>query len=537
VPSHESDRTDVTVDCAAAIGPLERVWAAFGYDELNWTATPRGKRNLARLRDVLGAGTTVRAHNIYTSGSGRAVPHWSSGNVYHEDDSGNPFYDWRLVDEAFDAWVDSGLRPIVELGFCPFALARDLPGPDFVSMPPLYGRYEVDLWASPPKDLSRWGALVAETARHFAERYGRSEVSRWYWELWNEPDIAYWQGTLEEYCALYDVTAAAVKSMLPDAPVGGPATTGGGRDFLRGFLEHCADVGAPVDFVSFHTKGAPGFPRLYTPVGPHGAGGGTKQSPSSAKMLAEIEGSLDIVRSFPALADVPVLVDECDPGVPAHYGVFDNPDYAFRNTAYYPVFQLQMTKRLLDFDSPRRRGITGATAWAWYLEGDRYFEGTRSFFTAGDLAAPVVNGYRMLDRLGATRLAVESAGSGPGEVGGLASVAADGRVAVIVWRHDDDQYRTDAAQVSVTVTNLPTAGRAVTISRRGLDADTSNTHTLWLQEGAPQDPTDAQLARIRVGEELAELAPARKEVECPAELSFTFRLPMPGAVLIEISPS
>ena len=91
--------------------------------------------------------------------------------------------------------------------------------------------------------------------------------------------------------------------------------------------------------------------------------------------------------------------------------------------------------------------------------------------------------------------------------------------------------------MSVTVTNLPTAGRAVTISRHGLDADTSNTHTLWLQEGAPQDPTDAQLARIRVGEELAELEPARKEAHCPAELSFTFRLPMPGAVLIEISPS
>ncbi len=544
-----ADRADVTVDCSAPIGPLERIWASFGYDELNWTATPRGKRNLARLRDVLGTGTVVRAHNIFTSGSGRAVPHWSSGNVYHEDESGNPYYDWGIADEAFDAWRAAGMRPIVELGFCPFALTRDRPGGAFVPMPSLYGRYESELWASPPKDFARWAGLVAATVRHYAERYGRSEVAGWYWELWNEPDILYWQGTLEEYCALYDVTAAAVKSVLPEAPVGGPATTGGGREFLRRFLQHCTGAGTPVDFVSFHTKGAPGFPRLYTPVGPTGAGGGEQQSPSSTKMLDEVEGSLDIVRSFPALAGVPVLVDECDPGVPAHYGIFDNPNYAFRNTAYYPVFQLQMTRNLLDLDTPGRRGITRATAWSWYLEGDRYFEGTRSFFTAGDLTAPVVNGYRMLDRLGDTRLPVEVSGAGelsgagpgevdrPGEVGGLASVAEDGRVTLIVWRHDDDQYRTAASPVGVTLTGLPTADRAVTVTRHRLDRDHSNTHTLWLREGAPQDPTEAQLARIRAGEELAEAEPAQKLARCPAELSFSVELPMPGAELIEISPA
>ncbi|MBO0882827.1 MAG: hypothetical protein J2P17_21335, partial [Mycobacterium sp.] len=270
---------EVTIDCAAPTGPLERIWASFGYDELNWTATPRGKKNLARLRDVLGAETAVRAHNIYTSGNGRAVPHWSSGNVYHEDASGKPCYKWGIVDAAFDAWLSVGLRPIVELGFCPFTLTRDLSGPEFVPMPSLYGRYESQLWASPPKDFAKWGDLVAATAEHFAERYGQQEVSHWYWELWNEPDILYWQGTLAEYCELYDVTVAALRRVLPDVLVGGPATTGNGGEFLRGFLEHCQagtnyvtkQTGTPIDFVSFHTKGAAGFPRLYSPVGPNGA--------------------------------------------------------------------------------------------------------------------------------------------------------------------------------------------------------------------------------------------------------------------------
>ena len=30
----------VTIDATGVGKPLERVWASFGYDELNWTATP-----------------------------------------------------------------------------------------------------------------------------------------------------------------------------------------------------------------------------------------------------------------------------------------------------------------------------------------------------------------------------------------------------------------------------------------------------------------------------------------------------------------
>jgi hypothetical protein len=54
---------------------------------------------------------TVRTHNLYTSGTGRGLPHWSSGNVYHEDTAGRPHYDWTLVDPVFDAWVHRDHSP------------------------------------------------------------------------------------------------------------------------------------------------------------------------------------------------------------------------------------------------------------------------------------------------------------------------------------------------------------------------------------------------------------------------------------------
>ena len=89
-------------------------------------------------------------------------------------------------------------------------------------IPSSYGEYENWGWATPPKDMRRWESLVEAVVDHLAHRYGAQRVSSWYWELWNEPDIGYWQGSVEEYCHLHDVTVAAARRSLPGAWVGGP---------------------------------------------------------------------------------------------------------------------------------------------------------------------------------------------------------------------------------------------------------------------------------------------------------------------------
>ena len=116
----------MTIDATAVGEPFERVWASFGYDELNWTATPRGRANMSTLRTIFGDPAVVRAHNLLTSGNGRGLPHWSSGNVYHEDAHGRQVYDWGQIDPVFDVWVDNDMVPLVELGFCPVQLSRPL---------------------------------------------------------------------------------------------------------------------------------------------------------------------------------------------------------------------------------------------------------------------------------------------------------------------------------------------------------------------------------------------------------------------------
>lgn len=543
----------VEVDCGHIISPLRRIWASFGYDEFNWTATPRGQQNLATLHALMETPYTVRAHNLYTSGSGRGLPHWSSGNVYHEDATGQPFYDWSIADPVFDAWVQHGCRPIVELGFCPRALVPPNATLAFTPMPSVYSPYEAGLWAWPPRDVTRWHDLVAATVRHYVERYGASIVRTWYWELWNEPDIAYWQGTVEDYCRFYDVTVAAVTSVLPDARVGGPSTTGQGVAFLRQFLAHCAhgnnsvtgQPGTRIDFISFHTKGAAFHPwRVYGPIESDGVTTAQNASPSTRKMLTEIGNSLAAIADYPAYRALPVLVDECDASVPAHWGIYDNANFGYRNTEYYPVFQAQLMKKLLDLESLALPAVHAATTWSWYMEGDRYFEGTRSLFTASNVPAPVLNAYRMLAFLPDQRVLVTSDRASGRiqhqqtahhiEIDGLAATDGQDRVALLIWHHCDDQYQHDNATVTVTFRHLPFAGTPARLSHYRIDHEHSNSHSVWVAMGHPQDPDTTSLAFLhnRSGLELFE--PVRVIDLIEDVVTVSFDLPLPGLSLLEI---
>ncbi|WP_218832170.1 GH39 family glycosyl hydrolase, partial [Enterococcus faecalis] len=128
-------------------------------------------------------------------------------------------------------------------------------------------RYEEILtgWAYPPKDYQKWGNLVYEWVKHCVERYGQKEVESWYWEVWNEADGAYWQGTQAEFFKVYDYATEGLKRALPTAKIGGANVTGGGSKYLDAFLKHCltdtnyvtGKIGSPLDAVLFHAKGSP----------------------------------------------------------------------------------------------------------------------------------------------------------------------------------------------------------------------------------------------------------------------------------------
>lgn len=164
--------------------------------------------------------------------------------VYREDKEGKPEYNYQYIDALYDFIISIKMKPFVELGFMPSALAS--------------GNQTIFWWrgnVTPPKDYKKWEDLIRNLTQHFTERYGEDEVKTWYFEVWNEPNLSpgFWTGTQEEYFKLYQYAAKAIKSVNPDYKVGGPATAGAA--WVPETIAFCSNNNVPIDFISTHSYG------------------------------------------------------------------------------------------------------------------------------------------------------------------------------------------------------------------------------------------------------------------------------------------
>jgi xylan 1,4-beta-xylosidase len=523
--------------------PLRRIWRAIGYDEVNYTYTPNGRTLLGKIGSLGDGPYYVRAHYLLCSGDGTGRPKWGSSNVYTEDAQGRPVYSWDIIDRVFDTYLEAGCVPFVELGFMPEALSTAPPGTP-------YDTLRDGGWRYPPRDYTRWQELVQALAEHCLARYGLREVSRWYWELWNEPDIFYWAGTLEEYCRLYDHTVAGLLTVLPQARVGGPATTGPARPeagaFLRGFLEHCVrgtnfvtgERGTRLDFISFHAKGA-SYQR--NPQAP-------KQTPTLYRLVRHIVTGLEIIRGFPELAGREVVLSECDPDGMAAFSIADNPNLTFRNTEYYASYVGATACKLLDLGVGEPVRVDAFLTWAFQFEGRGYFEGLRTLSTNG-IDKPVLNVFRALARLGGQRLYLESSATRdplaveggdppttPPDISGIAALNGTGEVQIFLVSHHDDWDVQAATAVQVELAGLA-PGRVYRTRRYQIDGEHSNAHTAWVRMGRPQQPTAEQRAVL----ERASMLALVEERACTAlpdgRLQLNLLLPAHAVCLLELVPA
>src|SRR5689334_5912140 len=222
----------VRVDLAAPTTPFPHFWEQmFGSGRANLTLRDSYRRDLDWTREIT-ALKYVRFHAIFHDENG----------VYDEDAQGNAVYNFSYVDQIYDGLLQRGVKPFVEIGFMPKKLAAS----------PVLHAFWYKPSPSPPKDYAKWDALVTEFTRHLIDRYGIDEVSKWYFEVWNEPNIDFWAGEPKQstYWELYDHTARAVKAVSARLRVGGPATAQAA--WADAFIQHVSQAQAPADFVSTH---------------------------------------------------------------------------------------------------------------------------------------------------------------------------------------------------------------------------------------------------------------------------------------------
>ena len=515
--------------------PYRPLWNWFGYDEPNYTYSDHGKKLLRELSELSPEAPRIRTHNLLSSGNGTAALKWGSTNAYSEDATGDPVYNWTIMDKIFDAYVEAGTIPLVQIGFTPEALSN-YDGPYQHSWKPEDKTALITTgWASPPNDLKKWGDLVEAWARHLAERYGEAKVSTWPWEVWNEPDGHYWLGTIPQFCELYDVSARAVKRALPKARVGGPHTCGAfasekARNFLRGFLQHVVDNNSPIDFLAFHAKGNPVIHQDHVRMGLH-------------KHLNDIQTSLAIINEFPTLTHLPVVIGESDPEGCAACGVATNPENAYRNGTVYSSYTAEQLARTYELADLYKVNLRGSVTWAFEFEGQPYFAGFRDLATNG-VDKPVLNVFRMLGRMSGDRVAVESSGALPLElvrdtgvrdrpdINALATRGARA-IAILVWNYHDDDVPAPAAEVDLTVEGVPATSVEVTHDR--VDATHSNAYEAWKRLGSPQPPTKPQHDELERAGRLQPLEPPRTIKAADGRIRMTLTLPRQAVSLIRLT--
>jgi xylan 1,4-beta-xylosidase len=516
-----SNSISINVDLSKPVGSYKPISSWFGYDESNYTAMKYGRQLLGELHDLSPVPVYIRAHHLLTSGNGVPELKWSSSNVFSLDANGEPVYDFTITDETFDAFERAGVRPMVELGFMPRDLAAAVPGITEYQLhyprPTMGGASN-----NSPKDYKMWGDLIRKFTQHLVDRYGRRQVSTWYFEVWNEPDIGYWHGTPQEYFKLYDYAVAGVRAALPNAKVGGPASTGpaGAKasTFLDSFLQHCqhdksAADGKPVplDFISFHPKGRTALVDGHVRMG-------------ISNELQAAQTGFRIVAKYPRFRNLPIILSEADPEGCAACSIKDNPANAYRNGPLYASYTATAMKALFELQDEAKVNLITMLSWSFEFENKSYFEGFRTLATNG-IDKPILNLFRMAGLMSGERGMTTSSGEVP--LGALVSTGvrqapdidalatkADREAAVMVWNYHDDDVPGPDAEVQITVTGIPAGVKKVLLEHYRIDETHSNAYTAWKNMGSPLSPTAEQYAQLKAAGQLGLLtSPAWLDVD------------------------
>jgi xylan 1,4-beta-xylosidase len=462
-PAEARNSEVIRIDASASARPFPHFWEQmFGSGRAILTLRESYRNDLREVKQITGF-EYVRFHAIFHDEVG----------IYDEDAQGHPLYNFSYEDQIYDGLLANGVRPFVELSFMPKKLAAR------EAIHAFWYKQNV----SPPKDWNKWDDLITQFTKHLVERYGIDEVSHWYFEVWNEPNIDFWAGEPKQatYWQLYDHTARAVKQVSPRLRVGGPATAQAA--WADVFIRHCADNNVPVDFVSTHVYGNDTAKDVF---------GTDEKIPRDQMVCRAVKKVHDQIRSS-TMPNLPLLWTEYN----ASY--FNEP--AVTDSIYMGPWMAD-TIRQCDGLADMMSYWTFSDVFEEQGVVKQPFYGGFGLIAAGGVPKPAYNVFKVLHELGDQRISVDSNSV-------LVTRQKDGSLVVAVWNLiPPEQAETAQTQTVQTKTihlrfeHLAGKRRAY-ISR--VDRDHGDVHPAYDKMGQPRYPTQEQIKALR---QAAQLPPA-----------------------------
>lgn len=495
----------VTIDTQGPSTPFPHFWEKmFGSGRAILSLRQSYRDDLSIVKQATGF-QAVRFHGIFMDDVGLYDPGRQSLNPGQlpQTDPNRDLYNFSYVDQIYDGLLARGVRPFVELSFMPKKMASD-PG----ALHAFWYKQNV----SPPENYKLWDDMVTAFLQHLITRYGIEEVSQWYFEVWNEPNIDFWTGKPAQstYFELYDHTALAIKKVNNRLRVGGPATAQAA--WIEDFLKHCSQMHITVDFVTTHVYGNDTAKDVFHT---------DEQIPRNhmvcdavRKVHSEIAGS-----PFPK---TPLIVSEYN----ASYA--NEPDVT--DTVYMGPW-LATTISQCD-------GLTDAMSyWSFSDVFEEQgvvktpFYGGYGLIAEDEIPKPALNAFAMLHQLGDQRITVDSDSV-------LATRKSDGTVIIALWnyaapygtgaRYTPPPDNPSSAKSFVLMLNHVQPNALVKISR--LDADHGNVMKTYDAMGRPSFPTREQIVQLRTAGQ-----PAPVETTSLRGNVIKISVPQQGLVLLTIA--
>jgi xylan 1,4-beta-xylosidase len=453
VPQSNSSSETITVNVKAPAKPFAHFWEQmFGSGRAILSLRQSYRDDLREVKRITGF-QYVRFHAIFDDEVG----------VYDEDASGNPVYNFSYVDQIYDGLLANGVRPYVELSFMPKKLASAETHQSFWYRPIV----------APPKDYSRWANLIQNFAQHLVDRYGIEEVSKWYFEVWNEPNLDFWAGVPKEqtYFQLYDAAAEALKRVSPRLRVGGPATAQAA--WVDSFVQHVAERNVPADFISSHVYGNDSAENVF---------GRHEQIPRTQMVCRAIDKVHKQILAS-ARPNLPLIWSEFN----ASYA--NEPDVT--DTEFMGPW-LADTIRQCD-------GLVDMMSY-WTLSDvfeeqgvvKKPFYGGFGLLAEDGLPKPAFNAFKMLHRLGDERIPIESRDA-------LVTRRRDGALAIAVWNLSLPEEKGEEKDITLDMEGLSGAHSATI---QIVDANHGSLRKAYAAMGSPANPTQAQIRQLRRAAEL-----------------------------------
>jgi xylan 1,4-beta-xylosidase len=475
--------TQISIDAKAASTPFPHFWEEmFGSGRAILSLRENYRKDLKEVHDQIGA-RYVRFHAIFHDEVG----------VYDEDDKGNPEFNFSYVDQIYDGLLAQGVRPFVEISFMPQKLAAKKD-----AIHPFWYKQNV----SPPKDYAKWDMLIDAFAKHLVERYGIEEVSQWYFEVWNEPNIDFWAGDPKQstYFELYDHTAKSLKAVSPRLRVGGPATAA--AHWIPEFINHVSTAHVPIDFISTHGYADDSVKDYF---------GTDEDIPMRDRVCRAIKMVHGEIKAS-ALPSLPLYWTEWN--VPSYN------ELGARDNAYVGP--------ALARDISQCDGLVNEMSW-WtfddvFEEGGvthRPFDNTFGLITAGRIKKPSFYDFSILHLLGNERLANPADNV-------LVTRRKDGTLVVAAWNLVEMNKIAEGAPIKVSLA-LHGVNSNASVSIRRVDASNGNPMPTYKAMGSPQYPTPKQVEAINRASKLP--APEMKKLE---KCVLNLELPINGLAVIEI---